>query len=100
MVVRLRASAGGRRGASSRSEYPVALLVDDLLCLRDREGGCIVPAGMGLGADESMLLHAVGEVLLDGSRGLELPVRPIGSRPDAIALVFHGVHGGFAGLGG
>jgi hypothetical protein len=47
------------------SEDAVALLVDDLLGLGDGEGNGIVPARIGVGADEPVLPDTPGRVLLD-----------------------------------
>src|SRR5688572_19210132 len=95
---RRRLRAAGRR--SSRSlEHAVALLVHDLLSLRDRELGGAFAAGMGFRADEAVLLHALGEVLLDDAGGLEPAGRGIRGRPDAVTLIFYGLHGCFARFG-
>ncbi len=69
-------------------EDAVALQVDDLLGLGDGKGDRVVPARIGVGPDEAMLLHAFGSDLLDDAGGLILPVRLKGRRPDAVSLVF------------
>src|SRR5262249_47471493 len=89
-------------GVTLRLEHPVALQVDDLLGLRDREADRILLARMRIGTDEAVLLHAVGTILLDGPRGLVESARFEGGRANTIALVFNGGRGhhlGFAGSG-
>src|SRR5258706_11512285 len=73
---------------TSSLEDPVALLVDDLLALGDRELHRVVDARMGLGAHEAVLLGTVGEILLDHAAGLVLAVGRIGRRCDPKAVVF------------
>src|SRR5215468_2203212 len=68
-------------------EHPVSLQVDDLPGLRGRERDRILPALMGVGANELMRLHALGGVFLDRAGGLKQRARPIRGRPDAVALV-------------
>src|SRR6516164_5635492 len=70
-------------------EDTVALQVDDLLRLRDREGNRVFPALMGIGPNEAVLFHAFRGVLLDDPGGLVEAVVPVRSRPDAVALVFN-----------
>src|SRR3954464_165195 len=88
---RLKARAARGAGATLSLEHPLALLVDDLLALGDREGGGLVEAGVGLGADEGMLLHALRKFLLDRARGLIAARRLVGRRPDAEAVVLDGL---------
>src|SRR3954464_5399450 len=88
---RLKARAARGAGATLSLEHPLALLVDDLLALGDREGGGLVEAGVGLGADEGMLLHALRKFLLDRARGLIAARRFVGRRPDAEAVVLDGL---------
>src|SRR5688572_13976553 len=71
-------------------EDAVTLQVDDLLGLGDRERDRVVAGRMGVGANEPVLLHAVGSVLLDGAGGLVVAVAPERRRPDAEALVLDG----------
>src|SRR4051812_16136338 len=84
---RLKARAARGAGAPLSLEHPLALLVDDLLALGDREGGGLVEARVGLGPDEGMLLHALRKFLLDRARGLVAARRLVGRRPDAEAVV-------------
>src|SRR5262252_1631246 len=69
-------------------EHAVALQIDDLLGLRDRKGDRVIAVLMRVCPNESVLFRAVGEVLLDDSRGLIVPLRSVRGRPDAVALVF------------
>src|SRR5689334_19344031 len=69
-------------------EDAVALQVDDLLGLGDREGDRVVAALMGVGPDEAMLFHAFRCVLLDDPGGLEGAIVSVRRRTNAIALVF------------
>ena len=68
-------------------EDAVALQVDDLLGLRDREGNRIFFALMGIGPNEAVRLHALGGVLFDDPGGLVEAVRSVWRRPDAVTLV-------------
>src|SRR5260221_12986110 len=79
-------SYGGRRSR----EHAVALLVDDLLGFRDREGDGVIPAAVGVRANEAVLLDAFGRVLLDGARRLVLIFAQVRGGPDAVAVVFDG----------
>jgi len=69
-------------------EHAVALQIDDLLGLRDCKGDRVIAVLMRVCPNESVLFRAVGEVLLDDSRGLIVPLRSVRGRPDAVALVF------------
>src|SRR5262249_16225743 len=68
-------------------EDTVALQVDDLLGLRDREGNRVFPALMGIGPNEAVFFHAFRGVLLNDPGGLVEAVVSVRSRPDAVALV-------------
>src|SRR5918994_3293758 len=69
------------------AEQAVALLIDDLLRLGDREGDRIVLAAVGVDPDEAMLLYAIVEGLDDQAR--RVPARGLALRRgrDPIALV-------------
>src|SRR5262245_47270901 len=69
-------------------EHAVTLQIDDLLGLRDCKGDRVIAVLMRVCPNESVLFRAVGEVLLDNSRGLIVPLRSVRGRPDAVALVF------------
>src|SRR5262249_57253108 len=71
-------------------EDTVALQVDDLLGLGDREGNRIVLALMGIGPNEAVRFHAFRGVLFDDPGGLVEAVRSVRRGPDAVALVFNG----------
>src|SRR5262249_41443731 len=69
-------------------EHAVALPIDDLLGLRDCKGNRVFAVLMRICPNKPVLFWAVGEVLLDDSRGLIVPVRSVWGRPDAVALIF------------
>jgi len=69
-------------------EHAVALQIDDLLGLRDCKGNRVIAVLMRVCPNEPVLFRAVGEVLLDDSRGLIVPLRSVRGRPNAVALVF------------
>src|SRR5690349_23186386 len=68
-------------------EHAVALHVDDLLCLGDRELHRLVPAVMGISPDELVLLHAIGCLLLDHAGGLIEAIGRVRGGTNAVALV-------------
>src|SRR5690349_18986205 len=74
--------------AVSLHKDAVALQVDDLLGLGDREGDRVVPTLMRIGPDEAMLFHAFGGVLLDDPGGLVAAVVSVRRRTNAVTLVF------------
>src|SRR5262249_1285745 len=76
--------------AAGLHEDAVALQVDDLLGLRNRESNGIVPALMGIGSVETGFLHALGGILLDDPRGLVDAVRSVRGWTNAVAFVFDG----------
>ena len=97
----MRLSSAAPRIASATvglREDTVALQVDDLLGLRDREGNRIFFALMGIGPNEAVRFHAFRGVLFDDSGGLVEAVRSVRRRPDAVALVFNGWRGRSIGL--
>src|SRR5713101_3870562 len=71
-----------------------------MLGLRDREVDGVLAARIGVGANEFVLAHAFGTILLDASGGLVLAVRLKRRRLDAVALVFDGGSGRRIGLAG
>src|SRR5689334_434117 len=78
---------GSGRGPRSR-EHAFALQIDQLLGLGNRKGDGIIAAGVGIGPNEAVLLHAIGGVLLDAAGRLVLAARQVGRGSDAVALVF------------
>src|SRR4029077_20861618 len=72
----------------SSNEDAIALHINDLFGLRNREVDCVVPVLVRIGPDEAMLFKTVGEVFLDDPGGLILTVYLVWCRPDAIAIVF------------
>src|SRR5690606_5729120 len=89
-------SHGGRFAGVCRSavaEDAIALLVNNLLRLDDREADRVVLARVRVDADEAVLLDAVGEFLGDHARGV--PARPLAlrRRRDAIAVILDGARG-------
>src|SRR5215467_15653220 len=58
-----------RRLPAAAAEHAVALLGDDLLGLRDRERDRGIAVGEDVGAHETVLLQAVGELLGDRTGG-------------------------------
>jgi hypothetical protein len=87
-VVRRFSLAGDTAPNVHSFEHAVALQIDDLLGLRDCKGNRIIAVLMRVCPNEPMLFRAVGEVLLDDSRGLIVPLRSVRGRPNAVALVF------------
>src|SRR6476646_5903423 len=87
-VVRRFSLAGDTAPNVHSFEHAVALQIDDLLGLRDCKGNRIIAVLMRVCPNEPMLFRAVGEDLLDDSRGLIVPLRSVWGRPDAVALVF------------
>src|SRR5207248_840362 len=66
--------ARGHDASARLFENAIALEIDDLLGLRDREGNRILAPGIGIGANEPVLLQPLGRLLLDHSGSLVLAV--------------------------
>ena len=77
------------RVASARSsEHPVALKVDKLPRLAEREGHRIIVGSKRIGADEAVLLANPVDFALDGARRLVLAFALERRRADDEAFVF------------
>src|SRR5919106_4332287 len=90
-------SQGSRFACRARSgvaEDAIALLVNDLLRLGDREADRVILARVRIDADKAVLFHAVGEFLGDHARGVPARRLALRRRRDPIALVFDRARGG------
>src|SRR5262245_57384915 len=86
-------SASRKRSACGRSECltfenAVALQVDHLARLGDRERGGLVERNVAVGADEAVLLAHAGDLFLDGTGGLILVALLERRGDDGEAFVF------------
>ena len=80
-----------RHRLASRVKHPFALQIDDLARLVEGEIHRIVVGGVGVGADEAVLLaHAVA-LALDDTRGLIGAAVFVRRGADGVALVLDGV---------
>src|SRR5437763_16459477 len=75
------------RPVLTRAKEPVALLVDQLLGLGDRELDRLIAARMRLGAAEPLLFEFAADLLLDAAGGLVGAPARIRRRAAAVALV-------------
>src|SRR5579883_2554435 len=69
-------------------EDAVALKVDHLSRLAERESDCVVIRREGVGADEAMLLAHAADLAFDDAGGLEMAFALVGRGADDEALVF------------
>src|SRR5258707_3846870 len=70
------------------TKHPLALLVDDLAALGEREFHRVVERGKTVGADELVLLALAADLLLDRARGLILALALVGRGVNHEAVVF------------
>src|SRR5690606_41822073 len=92
-------SHGGRFAGVCRSavaEDAIALLVNNLLRLDDREADRVVLARVRVDADEAVLLDAVGEFLGDHARGVPARSLALRRRRDPVAVILDGARAAVA----